>query len=204
MRLIGNFTIPWDITNRTIPYKYVVSKNAQSKLQTEFEYITGRHQGSVNRALIIPGSLVWKKTGLLLGSPQQLVQIAVVRTCCLVCVGFFRKYDDIIRQRPTKWVGFRYREFTADELMNNRKWALEAMFPRWPGFCGMEKSSLIDSRLTAQEALEEFYSVVDSIKSVPVWEDNQPGSKPEFFRPDSLTDEIVTEVYLSVLLQSML
>ena len=118
----------------------------------------------------------------------------MIRNCFLV--GFSRKYDDTMRQQPTtrRWAGTRNRQFTAEEFTNNRIWALEAMLPRWPGFCGLEGASLIHCKLTAEEALQEFDYIVNSIKFVPIWEDNQPESKLESFRPDSFTDAVIAEV----------
>ena len=72
------------------------------------------------------------------------------------------------------------------------------MLPRWPGFCGLEKASTIHCKLTAEEALQEFDFVVNSLKFVPLWEDTEPESKLEDFRPNGFTDAIVAEVWLVV------
>ena len=69
------------------------------------------------------------------------------------------------------------------------------MLPRWPGFCGVERASPIHSSLTAEQAIQEFDSVVNSIKFVPLWEDNQPESKQESFRPKGFTDATIAEVW---------
>ena len=112
-------------------------------------------------------------------------------------VGFFRKYDDVVRQQPKGW--FRgTRQFDASEFTANRKWALETMLPRWPGFCGTERASPTHFMLTAAEALQELDHVVKSITFVSVWEDNQPESKRGSFRPDGFTDFIIAEVWPAV------
>ena len=118
-------------------------------------------------------------------------------TYCLV--GFFRKYDDIIRKHP-KWVGTFRRQFNSSEFVDNRKWALEALLPRWPGFCGMERSSPIYSELSPEEAIREFDYVVNSIKFVPVWEDNQHERTQGSFKPEGFTDAIIAEVLTTCVL----
>ena len=115
-------------------------------------------------------------------------------------VGLFRKFDDIIRKQPKWVVPILNRQFRSYEFADNRKWALEALLPRWPGFCGMERASPFYRNFTAEEALQEFDHVVKSIKFVRVWEDKLPESRQESFTPDGFTDTTIAEVWLPVLL----
>ena len=112
---------------------------------------------------------------------------------CLV--GMFRKYDDIIRQQPGPTWLFKHTTFNDSEFTNNRKWALEAMLPRWAGFCGPSRAAPFYSRFTAEQALKELYTVVDSIKFLSVCEDNLPETN---LTPRGFTDKAIAEVRLAV------
>lgn len=112
--------------------------------------------------------------------------------CCRF-VGFYRKYDDVMRTEPGYIRSFKS-TFTGTEFVHNRTWALEVMLPRWPGFCGRENASQLLCNLTAEEALCELRYVVYSIKFVHCWEDNQPESSWTVFRPEGFTDGVVAKV----------
>ena len=127
-----------------------------------------------------------------------MVKLVVMIMRCFV--GLFRKFDDIIRKQPKWVVPILSRQFHAYEFTDNRILALEALLPRWPGFCGMERASPFYCNFTAEQALQEFDFVVNSIKFVPVWGDKLPESRQESFRPEGFTDATVAEVWLPVLL----
>ena len=96
-----------------------------------------------------------------------------------------RKYDDVMMKQPTRWIG-------SIDFKRKRVLALEAMLPRWSGFCG--QSAERDQQLTAKEAVAEFFEVVSSITLVPVWEDNQPEQNWRHYRPRALSDQSIVEV----------
>jgi hypothetical protein len=168
---IGKCIIPTDATHKTIPYKYVVvSKECEKKpsVKEEYEYIgEGSHHGTLNRALIIPETLRGQLSG------------------------FYRKYDDVILKRPSLW-----KRFPLISSVNTDKGlALEAMLPKWPGFCGLENQSLRHRNFTAGEALQELQNVVTSLKYMYVWEDKQPEYTYGAFQANLkiFTDQVISK-----------
>ena len=104
----------------------------------------------------------------------------------------YRKYDDVIRIEPG--IFRQLNPFAGSQFVENRIWALEAMLPRWPGFCGREKASQMHRDLTAEEALRELQNVVTSIRVIPVWEDNQPENAYIRLTPNGFTDQVIAKV----------
>ena len=101
----------------------------------------------------------------------------------------YRKYDDIVRKQPG-WFG-------NIDFRSNRLLALEALLPRWSGFCNQSVET--DQSLTAHVAIAEFIEVVASLTNVPVWENNQPERKMRCFRPRDLTEQDIAEVSATLL-----
>ena len=77
----------------------------------------------------------------------------------MLCIGRYRKYDLVVRKSPSF--------FDLFDAEFNRILTLEAMLPRWSGFCG--ESSEMD--LSFKEAIAEFSDVMASIQRIPVWND---------------------------------
>ena len=108
-------------------------------------------------------------------------------------VGFYRKYDDVIRMQPGYLRQFTS-TFTGSPFVDNRTWALEALLPRWPGFCGRDNVCRRHRNLTAEQALRELQNVVTSVKYILVWENNQPENACTPFTPKGFTDQIIAKV----------
>ena len=104
----------------------------------------------------------------------------------MCCVGVFRKYDDVICKEPGVFFG-------SIDFRENRLLALEAMLPRWSGFCS-QSAQISDQRLTADAAIAEFIAIVASIVTVPLCEENQSERHLGSFRPGDLTDQDVNQV----------
>lgn len=105
-------------------------------------------------------------------------------------LGVYHKYDDVIRREP----GFlRILSDTVrrSQDVENRKVALEAMLPKWPGFVGGESSEDLQE-MTAKDALQEVDLVIQSIRYLRVWEDQDP--TPLSWEPQGFSDAIVSKV----------
>ena len=104
----------------------------------------------------------------------------------VLCIGMYRKYDDVMRTSPG-WFGLGTIDFKRNRLL-----ALEAMLPKWSGFCG--QSTEMDQYGTAKEVIAEFLQVVVSVVNVPMWEDNQPEQNLFTFCPRDLSGQTISAV----------
>ena len=105
-------------------------------------------------------------------------------------VGIYRKYDDVIRQEPGTLSVITGR-LRWGRYVENRKIALELLLPRWQGFVLATAEENVNE-VTAQEAIQEVDTVVESIKGLRVWEDGVVG--PSAWVVNGFDDNRVSEV----------